>query len=87
MSRGGPYPIVYTLVEITFVDGTTQAFTISASPAISQYLTTQLKDTGALTLRNGNDTLVVVREQLRCFVLREITKPETGAALYAAYNQ
>lgn len=69
----GQYPVAYSIVEVTFVDGTQQAFMINASPAIAKYLTTDLKETGALTLRNGNDTLVVVREQLRSFTLRQIT--------------
>lgn len=68
------YPVQYSLVEVTYVDGSKEEFTISAGPTIAQHLTTTLRDTGALTLRNDTDTLVIVREQLRSFALRKISK-------------
>lgn len=68
------YPVQYSLVEVTYVDGTTGVFTINAGPSITSHLTTTLRDTGALTLRNDTDTLVILREQLRSFALRKISK-------------
>jgi hypothetical protein len=68
------YPVEYSLVEVTYVDGTTAAFTISAGPSITNHLTQTLRDTGALTLRNGTDTVVILREQLRGFALRKLTQ-------------
>ena len=67
------YPPEYSIVEITFIDGTNTAFMINASPTITTYLGKSLADTGLLTLRNGTDSMVIPREQLRAFALRAIT--------------
>ena len=72
------YPVEYSLVELTYVDGTTSSFMVKASPNIAKYLRDELKETQALTLRNDTDTLVVVREQLRCFTMRSVTSTGDG---------
>ena len=66
----------YSMVEITYVDGTVVPFMLSAGTGIAGYLRDQLRDTHALLLRNETDVLVVPREQLRCFMLRAMTKGE-----------
>lgn len=68
------YPAEYSLVEIVYIDGTTTSFIVKASTNIAKYLRDELRDTQALTLRNDTDVLVVVREQLRSFTLRAMTK-------------
>jgi DNA-binding IclR family transcriptional regulator len=68
------YPVEYSLVEITYVDGTTTSFMVKASPNIAKYLRDELKETQALTLRNDTDVMVIAREQLRSFTLRAMTK-------------
>lgn len=68
------YPDTYSLVEIVFVDGTTTEFMVSAGLGIAKYLRDELRDHNCLTLRNENDVMVVTREQLRCFTMRQITQ-------------
>jgi hypothetical protein len=68
------YPVEYSLVELTYVDGTKSEFIIKAGAGITKYLRDELKDHSCLSLRNDTDILVVVREQLRSFALRQITK-------------
>jgi hypothetical protein len=69
------YPVEYSLVEITYVDGTTTSFMVKAGLGLAKYLREELRDALALTLRNDTDTLVVMREQLRCFHMRAVTTP------------
>ena len=68
------YPVEYSLVELTYVDGTKSEFIMKAGAGIAKYLRDELKDHSCLSLRNDTDILVVVREQLRSFALRQITK-------------
>lgn len=68
------YPTQYSLVEIVYVDGTTASFTINAGYGLAQYLRDELNDKQSLTLRNDTDVMVIVREQLRSFTLRQLTK-------------
>lgn len=72
------YPTEYSLVELTYVDGTTSSFIVKAGPTIAKYLSQELRDSLALTLRNDTDTLVVMREQLRCFHMRAVTSTGDG---------
>lgn len=68
------YPPQYSLVEIVYVDGTTAMFTINAGMGVAKYLRDELNDTQSLTLRNDTDVMIITREQLRSFTLRQITK-------------
>lgn len=68
------YPTQYSLVEIVYVDGTTTTFMINAGFGIAKYLRDELNDKQSLTLRNDTDVMIVTREQLRSFTLRQITK-------------
>ena len=68
------YPDVYSIAEIVFVDGTKTEFMVKAGKGIAGYLRDELRDHQSLTLRNDSDVLVVTREQLRCFTLRQITQ-------------
>jgi hypothetical protein len=68
------YPVEYSLVELVYVDGTTTSFMVKAGLGIAKYLRDELRDHQSLTLRNDTDVLVVVREQLRSFTLRAMTK-------------
>lgn len=68
------YPKKYSIVEVVYVDGTTVSFMVNAGPSLSAYLATGLKETGSLILRNEVDALVIPREQLRSFHMREVTK-------------
>jgi hypothetical protein len=77
-NNGNPkYPNEYSIVEIVFVDGTTMEFMVNAGKGIAQHLCTALRDFGSMTLFNDSDVLVVTREQLRCFTLRDITQENT----------
>lgn len=68
------YPVAYSLVELTYVDGTKSEFLMKAGAGIAKYLRDELRDHLCLRLRNDTDILVVLREQLRSFALRQITK-------------
>ena len=68
------YPTQYSLVEIVYVDGSTAMFTITAGLSIGKYLRDELNDKQSLTLRNDTDVMIITREQLRSFTLRQITK-------------
>jgi hypothetical protein len=68
------YPDTYSIAEIVFVDGTKTEFMVKAGKGIAKYLRDELRDHQCLTLRNDSDVLVVTREQLRCFTLRQITQ-------------
>lgn len=68
------YPATYSIAEIVFVDGTKTEFMVKAGNGIAKYLRDELRDHQCLTLRNDSDVLVVTREQLRCFTLRQITQ-------------
>ena len=68
------YPTQYSLVEIVYVDGSTATFTINAGLTIGKYLRDELNDKQSLTLRNDTDVMIITREQLRSFTLRQITK-------------
>ena len=68
------YPNIYSIAEIVFVDGTKTEFMVKAGKGIAGYLRDELRDHQSLTLRNDSDVLVVTREQLRCFTLRQITQ-------------
>ena len=74
MEADRKYPVEYSLVEIAYVDGTTTSFIVKAGLGIAKYLRDELRDHNCLTLRNDTDVLVVVREQLRSFTLRAMTK-------------
>ena len=68
------YPPQYSIVEIVYVDGSTATFTINAGYGIAKYLRDGVKDHGSLTLSNDTDVMIITREQLRSFTLRQITK-------------
>jgi hypothetical protein len=68
------YPTQYSIVEIVYVDGSTAMFTINVGLGIGKYLRDELKDHNSLTLRNDTDVMIITREQLRSFTLRQITK-------------
>ena len=72
--EGRKYPEEYSLVEIVYVDGTTTSFMLSAGKSIAKYLRDELRDHQSLTLRNDTDVMVVTREQLRSFTLRQVTQ-------------
>lgn len=67
------YPTEYSLVDVTYIDGTTTAFTMKASPKIARYLGGELRDNKCLTLLNDTDALIVPREQLRSVAIRALT--------------
>jgi len=71
------YPDTYSLVEIVFTDGTTTEFMVNAGKGIAGYLRDELRDHQSLILRNENDVMVITREQLRCFTMRQITQKDT----------
>ena len=71
------YPDTYSLVDIVFTDGTTTEFMVNAGKGIAGYLRDELQEHQSLTLRNENDVMVITREQLRCFTLRQITQEDT----------
>ena len=68
------YPPQYSIVEIVYVDGSTATFTINAGYSIGKYLRDELNDKQSLTLRNDTDVMIITREQLRSFTLRQIKK-------------
>lgn len=68
------YPVEYSLVELVYVDGTKSEFIMKAGVGIAKYLRDELRDHSCLTLRNDTDIIVVMREQLRSFAMRQITK-------------
>lgn len=68
------YPVESSLVELVYVDGTKSEFIMKAGAEIAKYLRDELRDHSCLTLRNDTDIIVVMREQLRSFALRQITK-------------
>lgn len=72
--RNKQYPVEYCLVEIIYVDGTTASFMINAGVGLGRYLAEELRDKQAITLRNDTDVLIIPREQLRSFTMRQITK-------------
>ena len=76
-TKSREYPDTYSVAEVVFVDGTKTEFMIKAGKGIAGYLRDELRDHQSLTLRNDNDVLVVTREQLRCFTLRQITQENT----------
>lgn len=71
---GRKYPEEYSIVEIVFVDGTKTEFMVNAGKGIAGYLRDELRDHQSLTLRNDTDVMIITREQLRSFTLRQITQ-------------
>lgn len=70
------YPRRYSLVHLTYIDGTTQDFTISAGIGVGKYLSDELAQSGQLRLHNDRETLVVMKDQLRSFEMRQLTLDE-----------
>lgn len=67
------YPEEHSLVEIVFMDDTTESFMINAGINITAYLNQTLHDTGALVLRNERESMVIPRERLKAFKLTKVT--------------
>lgn len=65
---------VYSLAQITFLDGTVQEFMVKAAPSVTPHLVKEMKASGFLTLWNDTDTLCIRADIVRHFSMREITK-------------
>jgi len=60
------------MATITFKDGTSQDFEVTASPAVMSNLLSAANKTGYLTLWNDTDTLSVNTAEIRKFALRAL---------------
>lgn len=68
-----PYPKVYSLVEIVYINGDRDEFTISASPAVMQTLVVNAERTGFFLLFNDDDTIAVAADKVRSIAARKLT--------------
>ena len=67
---------VYSIAQITFIDGTTTEFMVKASPSVVPHLTKEMSNTGFLTLWNDNDTMCIRADQVKHFSMRQVTTNE-----------
>lgn len=68
-----PYPKVYSLVDIVYIDGERESFTISASPAVMQTIINNAQQTGFFLLFNDDDTICVAADKVRSITARKLT--------------
>lgn len=71
-----PFRDVYSIAQITFLDGTTTEFMVKASPSVVPHLTKEMSNTGFLTLWNDNDTMCIRADQVKHFSMRQVTTNE-----------
>ena len=67
---------VYSIAEITFMDGTKHEFMVKASPSVVPHLTKEMSNTGFLTLWNDTDTMCIRADQVKHFSMRQVTTNE-----------
>lgn len=72
----GKYRDVYSIAEITFMDGTKHEFMVKASPSVVPHLTKEMSNTGFLTLWNDTDTMCIRADQVKHFSMRQVTTNE-----------
>jgi len=65
---------IYSTAFIQLSDGTTQEFTVKASPSVVPNLLKEMKNTGYLTLWNDTDTLCIRADLVKQLTMREVTK-------------
>ena len=73
-----PFRDVYSIAQITFLDGTTTEFMVKASPSVVPHLTKEMSNTGFLTLWNDNDTMCIRADQVKHFAMRQVTNEGTN---------
>lgn len=73
-----PFRDVYSIAQITFLDGTTTEFMVKASPSVVPHLTKEMSNTGFLTLWNDNDTMCIRADQVKHFSMRQVTNEGTN---------
>ena len=67
---------VYSIAEITFMDGTKHEFMVKASPSVVPHLTKEMSNTGYLTLWNDTDTMCIRADQIKHFSMRQVTNQQ-----------
>ena len=77
-------------VDVTFHDGETKTYRITASPKIGPYLAEQAGQTGVLVLYDDTISRGIQMENIREYAIRPVTlaqyQRETDEALAAALN-
>lgn len=68
------YPKMTSLVEVIFIDGVSQEYTINASSSLTSYLTRQAAETGFLVLLCGPKTHAIPVAMIREWTITEISE-------------
>lgn len=77
-TQAGSYPEQWSLIEVQTKDGGMLVMNLPVSPTIQDHFLTKMKETGFLSLRNGQESLAIRADQIVAFKLTLIT---TGVSL------
>ena len=82
MARDSQYPLRFSRVTVTLIDGEVKSYDVTAGSGLLRFLMTEAASTGALVLLCGDKTYAIPMTQIAEVEMHEFNTPEERAAAY-----